>query len=382
MKKSALYIHVPFCVRKCDYCDFYSEKFDKATIEIFTRSLIQELAFYQNHSIFSNTKFGTIYFGGGTPSLLSLEQIETILEKIYHFFTIDEAAEITLEANPETLNREKLSQFRQLGINRISIGVQSFSDAELIKLGRIHNARQAIQSVEWANQAGFTNINIDLIFAIPDQSPARWLQNLTTAISLNPQHISAYCLTIAQGTPLEEKILAGEIKSTDVQIEREMYLFTIDFLNQHSFIQYEISNFARRGFECQHNKKYWNLSPYLGVGPSAHSYWQNQRQWNVKNIRTYIKKISSNMLPIADKEYLSVQQQEFEFIFLHLRTNEGLDLHRFHHFFRKDFVERYQTVIEKLKSYPGKILFKLDNYRFQLTPQGFLLFDEICSLFA
>lgn len=382
MVKGGLYIHIPFCKRKCDYCDFYSTVSNSNQFDKFAAAEIDEINLYQKHPVFSALNFNTLYFGGGTPSLFSPDLIQYIFQTAVSTYNFSPTREISLEANPESLTLEKLLNYRKIGFNRISIGVQSFSDKSLRKLGRLHDVQQAVNSVRWARQAGFGNISIDLIFAIPGQTFQQWEQTLSEAISLNPHHISAYCMTIESGTPLAKKINSGAETAASEDLEREMYLATVHILDHAGFKQYEISNFAKSGFECKHNLTYWDISPYLGIGPSAHSFLGDSRQWNVSDLNSYLKKLDKHEPPIAGTEKLTEKQKEFEFIFLHLRTTQGLNLLQYEQLFQKSFEKTYRQILEKLDAYPGKNLFEISAGHFRLTPEGLVLFDELCSYFA
>jgi len=381
MNKAGLYIHFPFCTQKCHYCDFYSIKINATTVENYINALIQEIHLYSNHPIFSQIKFASIFLGGGTPSLLSLNQIDRITETLFKNFDFERHIEFTIETNPESLSFNKLKQYYSSGINRLSVGIQSFSDADLKRLGRSHNSKLAKNVIHWAHDVGFQNISIDLIFAIPDQSHAQWEANLNRAVELNPHHISTYGLTIAPGTILEQKINSGIEKRQDEETERQMYLSTINILYKHGYNQYEISNFAKPDFECLHNEMYWDFSPYLSFGPSAHSYWENRRQWNVNNVDKYFELIKKGKKPIAEFENLTSEQKQLEFIFLSLRRSCGIDIKKFNSLFQMSFLEKYKDSIKKLKSYPGERLFRVKNNHFKLTSEGFVLYNEVCGLF-
>lgn len=379
---AALYIHIPFCLKRCSYCDFFSELYRPEFAEKYSCAVKQEMALYQNHPVFSETGIGTIYFGGGTPSVLPVQSIEKIMEQVNTSFQINEACEITVEINPETVDLAYLQSLRTIGVNRLSIGAQSFSDSELKILGRIHNASQAIKSIVWARLAGFNNLSIDLIFAIPGQNLKDWERNLQQAIDLTPEHLSLYCLTIEPGTVLHKQVQSSEKHKADDETERVMYLMSIEIINQSGCLHYEISNFARPGLECRHNKKYWDGSPYLGLGPSAHSFWPNVRQWNVADLPKYFKLVSENEKPVHDSEELTGEQQIFEFIMLCLRTAEGINLFEYERRFGVAFEERYAGVIKELQYVKDTPLFRLDKNFFCLTPEGFVMYDEICSLFV
>lgn len=380
--KAGLYIHVPFCLKKCDYCDFYSEIIEPTNIEKFLNACTDEIELYADHPIFSRSEFQTFYFGGGTPSLLSTEQIDKLVNKTQRLFRFSKNCEFTIESNPETISFSKLKDYRSVGINRLSIGVQSFSDSESQILGRIHNADQAKKCIEWASQAGFDNISLDLIFAIPGQTLDEWQIDLEQAIQFKPKHLSIYCLTIEPGTPFERQISSGEIKKVDEETEREMYLRSIDVLSTAGYQQYEISNFALPGFECKHNLMYWNGSPYLGIGPSAHSFWNSYRQWNVDSLEQYLKLLQSNIKPVGGQEQLSQDQKILEFLYLNLRTIHGIDIRQFNYQFKLSFTKKFEKVLERLHNHPDGELFHLLKNILKLTPNGFVLFDEICQHFA
>ncbi len=382
MAQAGLYIHVPFCKRKCDYCDFYSIVSAGGELPDFVSAVVAEMNLYREHPVFSQLTFSSLYLGGGTPSLASSDCLRKILQAAFSTFAFAPDAEITLEANPESVTLEKLISYRQLGINRLSLGVQSLHEAALKKLGRLHTAQQARDAIDWARQAGFENLSLDLIFAIPGQTLPQWEDTLRNIILLNPQHISAYCLTIEAGTRLAQRISTGSEIPAAEELQRDLYLTAIEILKQSGFLQYEISNFAKAGFECLHNLTYWNYSPYLGLGPAAHSFFDNSRQWNISDVTGYQQLLSKQQLPIAGREKLTRQQQEFEFIFLHLRTNRGLNLQIFEKLFDRSFPAYYAPVLEKLEAYPGKKLFLITENHFRLTAEGFVLFDEICSYFA
>lgn len=380
--KAGLYLHIPFCIKKCGYCDFYSVLSQNSTIEQFIKAMVKEMSLYSDHPVFSEVEFGTVYLGGGTPSLLSAGQIAKIVTNAQRHFRFSPNWEFTIEANPETLSLSRLRDYGAIGINRLSLGIQAFSDRALKILGRIHNTEQAKKSVAWASQAGFDNINLDLIFAIPGQTLNEWKENIKQAILLKPQHLSIYCLTIEPGTPLERKIRSGSLQKAHEDIEREMYLWSIDALLGAGYQQYEISNFSMPRFECQHNLNYWNGSPYLGLGPAAHSFWNDHRQWNVASLEKYFNFLNNCIKPIAGQEELSQNQQMLEFIYLHLRTGQGIDVYQFQHRFNRSFIQKFGRVVKCLNEYSGEALFHIEENKFKLTPGGFVLFDEICQYFA
>jgi oxygen-independent coproporphyrinogen-3 oxidase len=373
----SLYIHIPFCKRKCQYCDFYSVE-STGLIENFFAALSREIALRRDDD--SRAVFQTIYFGGGTPSLLTSRQLESILSQLNSAFRIDPQAELTLEVNPGTATREQLRAYRGLGVNRLSLGIQSFHDPELQSLGRIHDRAEALRCVERARAAGFENVGIDLINSIPGQTPADWEDTLKTATDLLPQHIAAYSLTFEQGTPLSIMMAAGKIRPNSPDLEAQMYERTMDILARQGYEHYEVSNYALPGFRCRHNWACWSHEDYLGLGPSAHSFSNGRdgktgkRWWNVSDLVTYLDRLSDGALPIASKERLGLPEMISERIFLSLRSS-GLDLERLCTELGYD-LERQQgamlqwLVKEELAQRTGPLL--------SLTPRGYVVCDEIC----
>jgi len=319
---SGLYIHVPFCLSKCPYCDFYSTT-DDSLIPRWMAALEKELAFYQGQ--FSS--FDTLYLGGGSPSRISEQQLNSLMELIVGRYHFDPHSEITIEANPNDLNPAKLKMLHRLGVNRISLGVQSFDEQELLFLRRRHTVRDAEQSLNWIREVGFHNLGIDLIYGLPGQMREKWLANLSKALAFNPEHLSCYQLTIAKGTlfwGLREK---GRLKPMSEADEETLFLATSKFLEDRGYIHYEISNFAREEtYFSRHNQKYWQRRPCLGLGPSAHSFQGNHRWWNVRSVKKYCQALEEGRPPIEGQEELSEEQVRLEMISLGLRTRAGLDL--------------------------------------------------------
>jgi len=379
---AALYIHFPFCLKKCAYCDFYSiADHQPQLIEQYMKAMQQEIKLQAQQQEIQELVFGTVYIGGGTPSLLLEKQVEALLNFLRQQFHLQKEIEFTLEVNPETVDAGKLAKFRDAGINRLSIGVQSFDDRELQLLGRIHDARRASTCLQQAVAAGFDNINIDLIFGIPGQSLQDWKRNLERAVAISPQHISMYGLTFEPHTPLQQQLKRGLVRKIPEAIEREMYVAGIRFLQGNGFQHYEISNLAKPGYHSRHNQSYWEGRPYLGIGAAAHSFWNQQRQWNVANVRKFMQTLSNNQLPIADSEILTTEQQMLEFILLQLRQAHGIELQLFEQKFKTPFVKKYQKQLADLSAINNGALIKLDQARFQLTIDGMLLYNEICACF-
>ena len=376
MPTAALYIHIPFCEKRCVYCDFYTVAGVSSRIPDYVAALKKEIGLRAAEPFWQRQRFATVFFGGGTPSLLSPQQIAEILDTVFGTFQFEQHPEITIEANPGTLTSEQLARYRSTGVNRLSLGVQSLHADELERLDRIHSPQQAIDAVMMARHAGFENINMDFIFALPQQTIPRWQASLEQAFELQPTHISAYNLTIEHGTPLDVKIRKGEMEPLSEEEERAFYQFTIDFLESHGYRQYEISNFAKPGFEAKHNIKYWDGSVYLGLGASAHSFDGKRRFWNVANLRKYLEALTAARLPEDSAEQLSKSQQMFETAFLGLRQRQGVDLAAFAKKFRQSFDATFNGLVPELEK--GGLLIRRDE-RLQLTPEGLFLCDEICA---
>ncbi len=320
--------------------------------------------------------FETIFFGGGTPSLLSPAAIAEQLELLHRTFSILPNAEITLETNPGTVDRAKLAGFRAAGINRLSFGVQSFHDDDLRFLTRIHSAEQAKQSIRLARAVGFENMSIDLIFALPNQTLTKWEENLREFVELDIEHVSAYSLIVEKNTPLSRLVAAKQVSPLPLETEAEMYEFTMAYLHGAGFEHYEVSNYAKPGFRSRHNSNYWNHSNYLAFGPSAHSFWINRRWWNVRSIESYCKKISAGEHPIAGEELLTPEQSLDETIMLGLR-GEGIHLDRLKMQHGVDLVASDLRTINDLVS---EHLLLHDPPFLRLTDRGYLLCDEISGV--
>lgn len=396
---AGLYIHIPFCEKRCSYCDFYTLAHRQSTIPEYIQALKKEIRMYARYPEIQALEFDTIYFGGGTPSLLTVKQIREILDSAYTYLKISFHPEITLEVNPGTVDRTKLRGYRTLGVNRLSLGIQSFQPQELQFLDRIHSAEEAIDCFYNARAVDFTNLGIDLIFAIPGQKLQTWEKNLNQAVSLEPEHISAYNLTFEDGTPLTHQVIKGKIRPVSEALQRKMFLTTIDFLQGYGYEHYEISNYARPNFKSRHNQKYWNGSPYLGVGASAHSFIGTRRFWNVSNLNLYLQRLSRNELPVEGEEILGKETLAFEKVFLGLRQRQGVHLSSFEAETGLSFFERYwrplsrffhcnfhdSQFITELKDGKRKLksrLLAIEDGFLRLTRQGILLCDKICAEFV
>jgi oxygen-independent coproporphyrinogen-3 oxidase len=368
-----LYLHIPFCEHKCIYCDFYSiETLDP--VDEFIVALKREIA--EHPSAGSAELYSTIFFGGGTPSLLEPRVISDLIGLLHKSFHVETDAEITLEANPGTVDSEKLMGYRAAGVNRLSFGIQSFHNDDLRFLTRIHSSEQAIRGVRSAREAGFENVSLDLIFALPGQTMGRWEQNLRQAVELEPSHISAYSLIVEPKTPLFEMVKSRQVSTLPIETEAEQYEFTMQYLHDAGYEHYEVSNYARPGYRSRHNCGYWNHSNYIGFGPSAHSFRENRRWWNTRSVRAYCDALAGGKTPVAGSETLTKTQLLDEAVMLGLR-GEGLDLARLRASYGVDLLKRKCSEIEEFKS-AGIVV--LDGQTLRLTDRGYLLCDEICEL--
>jgi len=363
---AGIYLHIPFCNRKCSYCDFYSVD-HHPQIPQFLIALIKEISLRRETLCLFAKQWDTVYFGGGTPSLLNPEQMKTLLHSLGFF--LSEKQEITMEANPGAIASESLQEYIRSGINRISIGVQSFEDSELQCLGRMHTARQAEELVVSAQRAGFHDVGMDLIYGIPGQSLEAWQKTLRKALCLSPDHISAYALTWSHETSLGRKIFSGELPCPDEETVAEMYLSMHRLLVDAGYEHYEISNFAKPGHRCRHNEGYWTGEPYLGFGPSAHSFVGSRRFWNVSDLFTYIHVLSQNQLPLKEEEILSSDQCDLERLDLGLRRKEGIPLAMLGETQDIGYLIQAGLAVRCGES-------------FSLTAEGFLLSDEIALQLA
>ena len=369
-KTPGLYIHIPFCLSKCPYCDFYSSTSISAVPD-FLNGLSKEMEMVRNRF----DPFDTVYIGGGTPSLLSSKQLENILIRVRKNFDLISNTEITIETNPADLDRSFLESIREIGINRINIGVQSFDENVLGFLGRRHSIKQAISAIEASRRAGFNNIGLDLIYGVPDQNIDLWLDTLRQTIVFSPEHLSCYQLTLEAKTPLGIKCQAGEFYVPGEELQYEFFMKTSEFLRDAGYIHYEVSNFAR-GIEhtSRHNQKYWDHSPFLGLGPSAHSFYGNQRWWNHRSLDQYFNAINGGNLPIEGKEILTMEQLQLEALYLGLRTKRGVCLEEFKNQYDYDLFIEKKKLLVKLEE-EGFISIE-DGYLYP-TQRGFAIADSL-----
>ena len=321
-EKSGLYIHVPFCKSKCVYCGFYSTVNQK-DMDRYLSALAEEMALRGPAT--EGGTFRTVYFGGGTPTLLQPAQLQGILDELHTRFHIDSDAEITIEANPEQLTPDYCKSLKSLGVNRLSIGIQSFQDDILQFLGRRHTAKEALQAVENAHNAGFDNISIDLIYGVNERGNELWKRELETAFSLPIKHFSAYALTVEENSLLYRRIQQHRDVEPDEDLASVQYTILSEMVDKSPFAQYEVSNFAMRGWESKHNSAYWDRTPYLGLGPAAHSFDGTHRSWNAPTLAAYFTQIADRK-PFFERETLTETDRYNEYLLLRLRTREGIDL--------------------------------------------------------
>lgn len=339
-----LYVHIPFCIKKCDYCDFLSGPADEETQNKYVEALLTEI---NKSESFSEREISTVFIGGGTPSAVRSESIIRIMDALRRRFVFSENTEITMEANPGTLTPEKLKAYRNGGINRLSIGLQSADDRELLSLGRIHTYQEFLESYFLAREAGFDNINIDLMLAIPGQTRKSWNRNLKTVADLRPEHISAYSLIVEEGTPFA----ARKLELPDEDEEYRMYEDTAGILGEYGYHQYEISNYAVKGYECRHNKGYWRRTDYLGLGLGAASLTGGNTRWNnTRNMQEYLKNSGNPQKIRKDVSVLTGKEQQEEFMFLGLRMTEGISETEFQSCFGIPLSDIYGEILNKYKN--------------------------------
>lgn len=377
MKKDlGLYIHIPFCVRKCEYCDFLSWSAGEEEREQYVNALLSEIESYRD--FVKGYRVSTIFVGGGTPSVLRPKQMERILQKIYEVFELEKRPEITIEVNPGTVDEEKLQCYKANGVNRLSMGLQSVKDEKLRLLGRIHTYQEFAESYELARKVGFDNISIDLISSVPGQTLQEWKEELEIAAVQNPEHISVYQLIIEEGTPFYEKYAEHPELLPDEETSREIYLWTGRFLKEAGYEQYEISNYAKPGKESRHNLKYWERGDYLGLGLGAASMVRNIRMSNTKDMKTYLERCDKPKTMREDVQFLEEPRQMEEFMFLGLRKTRGVSKKEFRRIFGREMDMVYEKALHKCLE-NGMLLEHKD--RIFLSEEGTLLSNMVLSEF-
>lgn len=376
MTAAGLYVHVPFCSSRCSYCDFATGLYQHELAEAYVSALVAEIRSSRYHGEHTDT----IYFGGGTPSLLTPAQLDRILATLHDHFAIDPASEVTLEINPGSVNEEKLRAFRSVGINRASFGAQTFDDRELAKLGRSHSSADTLKTFADLRRAGFDNVSFDLIAGLPGQTLAGWQRNIKQALDLHPEHLSFYLLEVHQGTPLAEHIRRGIQPEPDDDLAGVMYQWMLEHASQAGYEHYEISNLCQPGFHSRHNVKYWTAAPYYGFGCSAHSYDGHALRWsNHRDVLKYVETIESGVSPVVDEQQLSQTDVRAEALFLGMRLMRGIDLRRYRDSFGIDLRDEHGADLDR---FCKAGLLEFDGDLIRLTRNGALLSNEVFAAFV
>lgn len=374
MKEIGLYIHIPFCKRKCLYCDFNSYEAQKHDEDEYINALLHEIKKYLEQEQFI---FKTVFIGGGTPTVIKFKNISKLLETIAPY--IKKEAEVTMECNPGTIGKMAAKEYKTMGINRISIGLQAWQNELLKTIGRIHNCQEFLDSYYLLRNEGFKNINIDLMFSLPGQTIDMWHETLEEVCKLNAEHISCYSLILEESTPIYSLIKSGKLSIPDEDVDRNMYYLAKDILKNNGYSQYEISNFSKLGFECSHNLIYWRNGEYLGVGAGSHSKIGAKRFWNAGNIEQYVNAIKSDGSPILGNEDIDRAEDMWETIFLGLRLNEGINTSKFNKRYDDDFMSIYGDVVLELQK-DG--LVNINGKNIVLTDKGIDLSNRVFIKFS
>ena len=369
MDRPGLYVHVPFCRTKCPYCDFYSVT-SLSLIPAWLDALQREALIYRDRF----GSFDSLYMGGGTPTILESSELARLMGVLFQNFSFSQDPEITIEANPDDITKEKTALFRDLGFNRISLGVQSLNEKELRFLQRRHSAKKAEEAIEVIRTSGYTNLSIDLMYGLPGQDESAWMATLRRIVEYNPAHISCYQMTISEGTPFYRMLRQGRIQAPGKERERAFFLLTSAYLEENGYIHYEISNFAREERTMsRHNIKYWRHVPYLGLGPSAHSFLKGLRWWNLRSVDGYCQALDCGRRPVEDRERLTEEQVHLESLFLGFRTREGV---------KKNLLEGTPGSDRALREIRSAGLVTLQGDRIIPTREGFLMADSLPLLFS
>ena len=376
MTAAGLYLHIPFCSSRCSYCDFATGLYKQELAERYVRALVADI----RSSRYVGDTVDTIYFGGGTPSLLTPSQLEVILTTLHACFKIDSGSEVTLEINPGSVNEEKLRDFRGLGINRASFGAQTFDDAELAKLGRSHTTADTLKTFADLRRVSFENVSFDLIAGLPGQTLDGWQRNIKQALELDPEHLSFYLLEVHSGTPLAEHIRRGIQPEPDDDLAGVMYQWMLEQAADAGYEHYEISNLCRTGFHSRHNVKYWTAEAYYGFGCSAHSYDGAARRWsNYRDVLKYVEVVEKGELAVVEEQQLSQTDVRAEAVFLGMRLMQGVDMRRYRESFGVDLRDEHA---EDLDRFCKAGLVELDGDLIRLTRAGALLSNEVFAAFV
>jgi oxygen-independent coproporphyrinogen-3 oxidase len=379
MNRAGIYIHIPFCRARCSYCDFATGTYEGATAKAYVRAVAREIEAFESAD--AHAEVDTIYFGGGTPSLLTPAQVSDVLASVRRRFNVAASAEVTMEMNPGTVNADSLRAFRDEGINRASFGAQTFDERELKRLGRTHTADDTRRTLALLRAAGFNNISFDLIAGLPEQTLEAWRRNLDEALRLRPEHLSLYLLEVHEGTPLADQIRQGRYGAPDPDLAAEMYRLMVERTQSAGYEQYEISNFCLAGRESRHNMKYWTGEPYFGFGCSAHSFDGESVRWsNERDTFAYVKLIEEKRSAVVSREELDARDRSAEALFLGLRLlSRGVNLSEHRARYHSDVLA---THAEDLARFDEAGLIEIEGDVLRLTPAGALLSNEVFSAFV
>lgn len=367
-----IYLHIPFCRAKCDYCDFYSLSNREGDMDSYLKALITHLK--ETAPMAKGWPVDTVYLGGGTPTVFGVKRLTKLLKEVRHLFDVSKEAEITCEANPESADRPTLTALRRAGVNRLSLGMQSACDAELRAVRRIHSAAQVSQAVDNARKAKLKNLSLDLIYGLPGQTMDSWKTSVEAAIALEPQHLSCYGLKVEPGTPLDARVTRGEVLPDD-DAQADMYLWMVERLREAGFFQYEISNFAKPGYQSRHNMKYWMGKPYIGFGPGAHSDFGGRRYSFARDLDRYVNGILNGGMVIDSSELIPRRERGGEYLMLRLRTVRGIEEWEY----RREFTLDFDPLEQKLEEFERHGWAVKDGRNWHFTPQGFLLSNQLIS---
>ena len=375
--KFGIYIHFPFCLRKCRYCSFYSEDIRLDRIDNWTHALCSELILRSEQLRSNNSKDYTLYIGGGSPNLIGENNLRSITDTLFSILRREQNLEITVEINPGSVSPELLDCFQSVGVTRLSIGCQSFISTELELLGRIHNVRDIWDTIKAVRNRGFQSINLDLIYGIPNQTLETWRKSLEDAVSADTEHLSLYNLSYDRGTALYKMKADGKIHAHKEETELRMYQIAHNYLNEADYQHYEVSNWAKTGYSSLHNSLYWGGAPYYGFGPAAHSYDSGHRWWNVSNIDKYIDLLNQEILPVQHEEELSETERRVEYLLLGLRTEKGIDTSKFSTVMKLDFDEVYLSLSDIIGEKETLELCYIEDKFFKLSNKGWFVIDSI-----
>ena len=380
MANAGIYLHIPFCKSRCSYCDFATDVFkNNETVERYVDALIKEIKMSVPPALAGGLEIDTIYFGGGTPSLLAPAQLEKILDSVHKKFSVLPEIELTMEMNPATVTLETLKEYRNLGVNRASFGAQTFDDTELKRLARGHTAADVRETIKLLRKANFENVSFDLIAGLPRQSLEDWERNLDEALKLAPEHLSLYLLEIHEGTPLAEQIRSRRQPMPDEDLAGEMYELMIEKTSEKGYAQYEISNFSLPTFESKHNSKYWLCEPVFAFGVSAHSFDGKTRRANERDTQAYVSLVESGKSPVVSETELTAKQLSGEFAFLNLRMAKGLDLKDYE---RRFGIDLFTDMADDLARFSDLHLIERVEDHLRLTRKGMVYSNEVFALFV